>query len=75
MVRSLQRLFNELNDEINNKKVAIFFGAGISKGSGNLLVDDIVSLILFSMKHKDNNLFDEKTINTLKIEQSNLKIF
>lgn len=62
----INELFDELNNDIINKRVAIFFGAGLSKGSGNLLADDIISLILSSMRYKNRDLFDKNTIDALK---------
>lgn len=64
--RLINEFVSELDNDIINKRVAIFFGAGLSKGSGNLLADEIVSLILFSMKYKKCHLFDQNTISALK---------
>jgi len=42
----IDEIIGEINDQINRKEIAIFFGAGLSRESGNLLPNDLVTLIL-----------------------------
>lgn len=56
---------DDLITEIKNKKVALFFGAGLSKSSGNLTSNEIKKSILCSLKYNKELLFEEKTIRLL----------
>lgn len=64
--KCLNKLFKEIVDEISNKNVAIFFGAGLSINSGNLSVNIIIDSILESLEYDRTHLFDKDIIKVLK---------
>lgn len=65
---SKQKLLNNfvehIIEDINDKKVALFFGSGISKASGNCTADDIKKEILLSLNGKQN-LIDPEVIRII----------